>query len=305
MGSSWLDRRVQISVLVALSLLSTATGQTDSKQRGQNSNVPPVPVSNKAAVEARKAKLKDLVDSAEWVPGKPIDPNKQKVRKIDVTADGFIRFLSLANSSRFNVQAQKPEQAADAFVNTWRSLLIGDSAAANLRYLRTVKRGPRSYVRYQQIFADMAVYGAEVIVKVNGNTDVARVISGASTRTGVFESGGASLNPGISGGESQKKAVEWVSKHYRRNDLTPARLSLMIFDPLVVGWKGPPQLVWSVEVTRRDKGPFDEYVFVNAQNGQIVFNYSRVFQALDRHVRDANDNAQVYYWGQPELGGDV
>ena len=168
MRSSWRNRGVQILVL-ALSLFDTAMAQTSARRRAGDPATAQARAADKAAVEARQAKLRQLLDSAEWIRGKPVGPGEQKARKTNLTADGFIRFLSLTDAARFDVQGQTPEQAADAFVNRWRSLLIGDSTASNLQYVRTVKRGPRSHVRYQQTFGNLRVYGAErAIVKCCG-----------------------------------------------------------------------------------------------------------------------------------------
>jgi len=116
-------------------------------------------ISSDVTVQARTSALKDLITSVEGQPKEPI--------RIFKTKDGYLRFIGAPPSTHFAVAAGTPEQAADEFIEKWRNLFVNESPFVDFEKIRVKTQKERSYVRYQQIYAGLEVFGAEMIVQVN------------------------------------------------------------------------------------------------------------------------------------------
>jgi len=137
--------------------------------------------SSDVTIQARTSSLKSLLASIEGIAREP--------PQIFKTKEGYLRFIGAPPLTHFAVSAETPEQAADAFLEKWRSLFVNESPAVGFEVHQVKSRDSRSYVRYRQKYAGLEVFGAEMIVQVNEGNRVAAVISDVMRDTVAFDTG--------------------------------------------------------------------------------------------------------------------
>lgn len=228
--------------------------------------------------EGRALELKDLLGSVEGTP--------REAPQIFKTKEGYLRFIGAPPSTHFAVAPGTPEEAAGAFVEEYRNLFVNVSPAVGFDVHRVNTHDSRSYVRYRQTYAGLEVFGAEVIVQVNAVGGIAAVMSDIMRDTEALDTGKISLNPSIDPFTAQEKAIEWLAAQHEQLEFEASDATLMVFDPPVVGWKGPTKLVWHIDVTNVGELRVQEFVLVDAHDGTIAFYYSRICYALNRQIYD-------------------
>jgi len=226
----------------------------------------------------RTSALKDLIASVEGTPKEPT--------RIFKTKDGYLRFIGAAPSTYFAVAAKAPEQAADAFLEKWRNLLVNESPAVEFQSIRVKAGNGRSYVRYKQKYAGLEVFGAEMIVQVNAAGGIDAVISDIMRDTGALDTKKISLNPSIDALTAQKKGIEFLSGLYKNLKFEASATALMIYAPEVVGNKGAARLVWQMQVVNVGEPLVKESVFIDAHSGDVAFHYSLICSAMTRQIYD-------------------
>ncbi|NIP51575.1 MAG: hypothetical protein GWN00_22070 [Aliifodinibius sp.] len=234
--------------------------------------------------EARALELEDLLNSVEGVAKEPA--------RVFKTADGYTRFIMAPPSTHFAVEAAKRRtslESAKAFIEQWRNLFVNKSPPVGFDTVRVTTSDSRSYVRYQQRYAGLDVFGAEMIVQVNAAGGVAAVISDIMRDTRVLDSGEVSLNPSISALIAEDVAIRWLAEQNEGLKFQATPATLMIFEPSVHNLDGPAQLVWQTEVSSVDGIPVEEFVCVDAHSGEIAFHYSLIYDAKDREIYDSDN----------------
>ena len=143
------------------------------------------PVENTSATRALA--LKDMLNS---IQGEADEPPR-----IYKTQEGYLRFIGASPSTHFAVDGTgPPEQIADAFLEQQRNLFVSDSSAVGFNTTRVKNTDDRTYVRYQQTYDGLKVYGAEMIVQVNAAGGIACVISDIMRDTEALDTGEVSLS---------------------------------------------------------------------------------------------------------------
>jgi len=187
---------------------------------------------------ARALALQGLLDSVEGVAEEP--------PRIFKTKEGYLRFVGSPPSTHFPVDPNRratPHKAADAFLAKNRNLFVNESSAVGFDTVRVKSRNGRTYVRYQQRYAGLEVFGAEMIVQVNVAGGIAAVMSDIMRDTEALDLGEVSLNPGIDALTGERKAIELLATQYEQLQLEATTTTLMIYHPSVVGNSGATQLV--------------------------------------------------------------
>lgn len=239
-----------------------------------------------SARAARALALQELLGSIEGIAKEP--------PLIFKTADGYLRFVGAPLSTNFPVDPNRratPQEAADAFLEEYRNLFVNESPAVGFQTFRVKTRDSRTYVRYQQMYGDLKVFGAEMVVQVNAAGGIDAVMSDIMRDTEALDTGKVSLNPTIDALTAQGKAIEFLAAEHRALEFKASDATLMIFEPSVVGSKGETLLVWETKVGAVDGTPVRELVLVDAHSGNIAFNYSLVFAA-------GNPNRRVYDYSE-------
>lgn len=235
----------------------------------------------KGTPEARGLKLKGLLGSVEGVA--------EESPRVFKTSQGYLRFIGTPPSTHFSVDPNKwatPQGAADAFLSEHRNLFVNVSPDVGFDTIRVKTQGSRTYLRYQQTYAGLDVFGAEMIVQVNAAGGIAAVMSDIMRDTQVLDTGEVELTPTIDALTAQRQAVEWLAAQHEKLIFKATAGTLMIFSPSVVGDTGPTQLVWQTEVGNLGDPLVRELVLVNAHNGEIALHFSLFPKAVSRQVFD-------------------
>lgn len=213
------------------------------------------------------------------------------------TDEGFIRFLGAPPGGRFTARNENksadPAEAANVFVGDHRKAFGATSSSVNFKAEAVRARGGSSFVRLDQYYGDLPVFGAQVVVQVGSDLGVRNVLSDIMRDTRALDDGSIGLSPAISSGEALAAAAAYLtarSDDYAAADFRSAdTASLQIFRPSVLGLNGQTRLVWRLRVAASGKGgPVDEIVLVDAQTAQVAFSYTLLEEALNREIFDAD-----------------
>jgi Zn-dependent metalloprotease len=180
-----------------------------------------------------------------------------------------------------------PEGLALAFLRENRVALGWSKKGATLRAAKSVKRGDRSFVRFEQSFVGLPVYGASAVVQVEANGGVAFALVDIARDDAELHAAGFATEPSVAAGWVASAALGTLPAE-KRGGLVAEDPELMIFEPAVVGSAGPSRLVWTTRV-RNAEGDVNQVVLVDAVSGDIAFTYSDVKHAKNRQIYDANN----------------
>ncbi len=249
------------------------------------------------AVENAKS-LSDSVRAKTRVRG-PKGVKVEKTPRLRRTGDGYLCFAGAAPYTHFTVdvgRAAEPKEVANAFLQKNRDLFVNRSDKIAFDVKRVKTRGSKTFVRYQQTYSGLDVFGAEVIVQVNADSGVDCALSDIMRDSSLLVSGKVSLVPSIDSSAAEDAAVKWMAEQHKGLEFEATPATLMIYEPLVVGPDGPTQLVWQSEVGNAGEQHVRENVFVNAHTGKVVFHYPLIYDALYRIVCD---DTECRYEGDP------
>ncbi len=211
--------------------------------------------------------------------------------RISKTKDSYLRFLGAPPSAYFPVEAGKfdnPEQMAGTFLSKQRNFFVNESAAVSFDKIRVKSQGPRTYVRYQQKYAGIPIFGAELIVQVNAKDGIGAVTSDIMRNTQELDRGKVSLSPKMDAVEAKKRAVEWLTAQHKGLQFAASEPKMMIYAPSVVGNRGEAKLVWQTEVGNTGEAIVKENILIDAHRGEIVFHHPLIYNAVYREVWDYN-----------------
>jgi len=217
--------------------------------------------------------------------------------RYSLTAEGHLRGLSAGAAGSFavtNANPANPQAVADTFLTQNAALLGTDNAATSFTPVRVRNARSDTFVRYQQYFNGIPVFGAEAIVQVNAQGGVRSVLSDVMRDfTGMIT---VPMTPSI----TAAAAPGWALSDPKMNKLadqsnglildgTPV---LVVYAPSVVGDEGLPTLAWKLALANTG-GDVKEQVFVDAHSGVVVFQYSLIHEAKSRRIHDSNSTAAL------------
>jgi len=166
----------------------------------------------------RALALQELLSSIEGVSKEPTRTFKTK--------EGYLRFIGAAPATHFTVEQSNrgiAREAAGAFLEQWRNLLVKESPSVEFSINRINTHESQSYVRHKQMYAGLEVFGAEMIIQVNGQGGIDAVMSDIMHDTEFLDTDKLSFIPGIDALKAQDNAICRYSNCSRRN--RPCRYS--------------------------------------------------------------------------------
>jgi hypothetical protein len=207
------------------------------------------------------------------------------------TPDGYVRALATSPDQPFIVARpgadRSPAGLALSFLTENRVAFGWSKPGAELRRGAVRARTGRTFVRFEQRFGGLRVFGAGAVVQVEPSGGIPFVLSHLARDSSSFYSPGFTTQPTVAAGAAEAAAHLALPKERRASDLAPESApELMVFEPSVIGAAGPAQLVWYVRL-RSEQALVDEVVLVNALTGAVTFHYSNVREAKNRQVYDA------------------
>ena len=191
-----------------------------------------------------------------------------------------------------------PETAARQFLSAYGTLFGVTDQAQGLAVMKTQEAdGNRSFVRFQQVSANIPVLGGELIVQMDGKRDI------LSVNGEVLPDLRVDSVPTLAAGDAARLAVGQIAKDYAQpsDTLQATEPELWIYDPVLLDAPGPrvTSLVWRVEVQATDLLPIKELVLVDAHRGGVVLHFSEIDTAKYRKIYDNQNNTS---YGLPGNG---
>src|SRR5262245_50837859 len=187
--------------------------------------------------------------------------------------DGYLRYLGAPPSSHFPVRSAvpgQPEVTARNFLREQAKLFGVTSAAVDFGHLKTNRANNRRYVRFNQMYAGIPVFCAQVMIQLNSVDGVESVMSDIERNTNDLDDGTISIKPLISATEASVKASNSFVTTAPGIELRTTPPQLTIFAPSVLGDTGSIRLVWDMEVSSEDTMVVNQRVLLDAHTGEEI-----------------------------------
>lgn len=209
-----------------------------------------------------------------------------------VGADGYLRHLGAPPSYYFPVAAiepGEPEKTARNFLRQHARLFGIISPAVDLRVLRTKTRNDREHVRFEQTYAGIPVFGAQIAVRLNNLGGVECVASDIARDIWMLDEGRLSLTPVISAESAVAKVRRLFAGKEVDVEIQTTTPRLAIFAPSVVDVPGCIRLIWDMKVYIEEPALVHERILIDAHSAEVVMRYSLDEYAMDRVICDARN----------------
>lgn len=217
--------------------------------------------------------------------------------RYSLTPGGHLRALSAGPTGVFavrNANAADPVGTAGNFLSQYAPLLGTDNPDVSFTSVRVRNSGNDTFVRYQQIYQGVPVFGAEAIVQLDAQGGVRSVLSDVMRDFSGMVA--VPMTPTI----SEAAAAGWAlnDRAIRKLEeladglLPEGTPKLVVYAPEVVGSDGLATLAWKL-VLANNRGDVKQQVFVDAHSGAVVLSYSLIHEAKNRQVHDANGTAAL------------
>ncbi|MFA6028122.1 MAG: M4 family metallopeptidase [Patescibacteria group bacterium] len=145
----------------------------------------------------------------------------------------------------------------------------------------------QTHIRYNQYYDGVPVFGSQIIVHLNGDNSVRSANGKALPQLSL------NTTPTLSSEEAITKAKQYASDNNQQTEFDTEEATLYIFNK---SWLENTKtdtnnyLVWQVELYK-DRPAFHEHYFINAHNGNLVFQTTGLMDAVHRHVYDCSYGA--------------
>lgn len=210
---------------------------------------------------------------------------------------GMVRFLA-SKSGNALIQptplraGATPEEAARNFLNEYSQLFGLKAPREQLSLLRQVNlEDGRNFVRFQQMYQEIPVLGAELIVQLDLAKNV-RSVQGETLPDIQLD-----IQPQIDPENAIQTAKNLIARAYDYpvENLQSSQPELWVYNPKLLGAAGAQttQLVWRLEISGVQALDIRELVLVDADLGYVVLNFSMIDHLVSRLVYD-NENNSTY-----------
>jgi bacillolysin len=241
-----------------------------------------------------------LVSSATTVSSAPVaaDPLQDLINQtgghVRITRDqrsGLVRFVgtdtdhAVPRSMGLESNA-RPEAAARGFLASYGTLFGLSEPAQELALMSGDSANGQSFVRFQQVYQNIPLFGGELIVQTDGQNNV------LSAGGKVVPRHDLDTTPRISAANAGELARALAVKKYKldADNFVVSTPELWLYNPtLFKPDVNITTLVWRVEVTTRDLEPIDELVLIDAQRGHVALSFNQTEESLYRIVYNANN----------------
>lgn len=206
---------------------------------------------------------------------------------------GYVRWIGAATGTTLDqpvgLNRADTLNVANAYLAEYGNLFgLAQASDATVAKTSTTQDG-RQVVRYQQRYQGVPVIAGELQVQVNQAGEL------LSINGEVLPNLNLSTNAKISQASAINTAQSLVATKYDVNvaALNVSNSELAIYNPALLGGTGlqKSNLVWFVTIESTSSDPIREYVFVNAQSGDVSLSFNQIGFAKNRFV--CNDNNVV------------
>lgn len=213
------------------------------------------------------------------------------------------------------------EDQAHGFMAQYASAFGIHSPKTEFQTKRQQSENGRNYVRMEQFYGSLQVFGAEAIVQLDDNGGVACVVSDLMTNTWPLDTDKVPVTPKIGAEEAKELALAhfqpildkdilsqiesirraeaegYITANWAEASVTRANQvgltaqpdsSLVVYDPAVVGLTGAPSVTWKIKINSSDLSTLGIECFVDVTTGQTRFYHSLIQSAMKRELWDTN-----------------
>ncbi len=222
-----------------------------------------------------------------------IAPLAQSGARISYHAQtGQVRFVGAAPGRAIPqpsvlAQSASREDAARGFLAVYGPLFgLSDPNQELIVKRETAPGAGRAFVRFQQVYQGLPVFGGELIVQVDGANNI------LSASGEVLPKIAVATTPVVTAAAARQAALELVAKQYgvEIGALIATQPELWVLNPVLVRpGGGQTRLVWRLEVTPARLLPIRELVLVDAQRGSVALHFGEIDAALNRQTYNANN----------------
>ncbi len=230
------------------------------------------------------------------VPAKEIGPDEKQAEpmRVSISSNGYVRFLGAPPAHHFPVSLNvpgDPETTAKNFLREHEALFgaLGSATGFDVKKFRS--KNNRNYVRFQQVYSAIPVFGGEVIIQLNESGGVACIISDIMRNTRELDEGRLSVVPAISGEAARDIAIEMFVRENPSVRINTSVAKLTVFDPSILGSTGDMHLVWDLRVYSEGDPLINERLLLDAHTGEVIRHYPLNISAMDREIYDANNTS--------------
>ena len=151
----------------------------------------------------------------------------------------------------------------------------------------TTNESGYSFVRFQQTYRGVPVFGGEIVIQQNGNRDIVAAVSKAIPEIQI------GTTPLIEPLDAKEIAEDLVAKQnvIQKDSLFSSDPDLVIYNPTLFNIKtNRNYLTYRIEVFSDGFPPTQELVFIDAHTGKVVLHFNNQKTALDRKIYDNRDD---------------
>jgi len=224
---------------------------------------------------------------------------------------GKITFLSRKTEAlpfRLEKMAKSdPSAAAGQFMKEYGEYFGLENSDKELKLLEKKKDNMgMNHVLYNQVYRDVPVFGAQALVHVKKDLSV-------SSANGKFVPDiSLDTDPNLSQKDAEGKAGEFWKKQFDGAEYEVKKTILYVFNKSLAENKKDEKnyLTWQVELLNKNQKKH-EFYFINAENGELIFQITGIKNAIHRHVYDCStgicylDYLYLGYYGMGRSEGQA
>lgn len=186
--------------------------------------------------------------------------------------------------------AGQPGDTARFFVQDNKALLGIVSSNIDVAAYQIRQAGPRTYVRLQQTYKGLPVFAGQMAVQLNADLGVEFLSSDLALEVNARDTDQQWATPTISPPQVISIASNLISTEVPGLLFNVTAPQLTIYAPSVFDETGPPQLVWQFELVSDANADLNARWLVDAHSGEVVARFALTHSALNRQIRDSNNN---------------
>jgi Zn-dependent metalloprotease len=207
-----------------------------------------------------------------------------------VTDDGYFSFIMSPDDSAFvtdsATKSTDPSATAAAFVSKHGPAFGVKSTRSGFAEDRTSAKDGRSYVRMNQTYDGLPVYGAQVNVSLDADGNVSSVLSDVMRETSAIDQDNNFTTPTLDTDEARVNAMESVQSALGESDYLTSEPQLIVYDPGVLGQFGEPRLAYKTIVLDESDATVEHSVITDAHSGNSLLDFALLCTALAREIYD-------------------
>jgi Zn-dependent metalloprotease len=215
--------------------------------------------------------------------------------RYSTTDEGYVSHLGAPAGAHYENDAAKsgsPVAAARGFTLRHKKAIGAGSDKTDFVADRYSSEDSRHYVRLDQTYDGIPVFGAQTVVQLDDDNQVRYFKSDVMRRTKALDADLIDSQAALSGADALAEAVAFMDTVA---DAAPYEVEegpeLTWYDPKVVGNNGPVQLTYRFIVRSSNAADVRRHVFIDAHTGAVALEYNLIHDAKNRVVFDANNTS--------------